>query len=270
MNTAVLVTVLGLFQSRSIDWTVQPWRTVMDIALQHGDIAAQAELERIAAQTNLSPWQRAYAWRWAGRLAMRNERFAQAQRDFEAARAAEPGGFEARMAAVHLGELAIRQQRWYEADRWLSPLAHDPDPIIATYAADRLTAVRERIRRVALRWLSVAWLACTAIALAVRLWKRSRRNGVGASFARALLVTETLALMGGMVVPRATTSLATPGWMAFSIPAAVVVAAVWATRDPRDSLLQRTAHWTVVALALVAGLYLALDFTWWSVMRPVL
>jgi hypothetical protein len=242
----------------------------MDLVQFEGDAAAQRELERIAGGTSLSAWERAHAWRWAGQLAMRSGRLDEARRDFEASRAADPAGFDARMATVHLGEVAIRQRRWFEAERWLAPVARDADPIVAAYASDRLGAVRERTQRLALRYAAEGILVVFALVLALRLLRCARRPGTGRAFARALLLTEAAALAGALVVPRVTTSLARSGWMAFAIPAALAVALVWATREPGAPAWRRALVGAEVALALAAGLYLALDATWWSVARPIL
>jgi hypothetical protein len=261
---------LGTTPRPRVDLAREPWGRVLDLVQHEGDGPAQRALERIGGDGALAAWERAHAWRWAGQLAVRGGRLGEARRAFHAARTAEPEGFEARMATVHLGEVAIRERRWFEAERWLRTVAHDADPIVATYATDRLTAVRERTLRLVLRYGALAWLAVGAAALAWRLWRRERSAHTGRDFARALLVTEGAAIAGAVLVPRVTTSLAGSGWMAFALPAALVLALVWATRRTDASRGQRAATGLLLGLSLAAGLYLALDYTWWAVARPVL
>jgi hypothetical protein len=275
--TCVLVFVLGLAQPRRVEIWREPWSHVVEILhdaqgpnAAQGNAAAQAELERLGQSYQGQDWERAYAYRWAGRLAMRARRFGDAERDFRAARALDPRGFEGRLSTVHLGEVEIQRRRWYAAERWLAQVENDPDPIVSVYARDRLRAVRERTRRLTLRYGSLALVGLLALGLAWRLARRARRPGTLRSLGRGLLLTEVLAIGGALVVPRVTTSLALSGWMAFAIPAALAGAALWATRAPSAPWWQRALVVTGFALACAAGLYLALDYTWWAVERPIL
>lgn len=265
---ALLVTLLPA-QPRRIDLSSEPWASVLTAQRERGDDAAHAELEHAARSIPGPAWIRAHAWRWAGQLAMRRGRHETATRDFEAAVREDPGGFEGRMARVHLAEVAIRQRRWYLAEERLVPLENDPDRIVAAYARARLRAVRERTRRLTLRWVSLALLVVGALLLVVRLARRARRRGTARSFARALLGGEALAIAGALVVPRWTSSLAAPGWMAFAVPAALVGSALWATREASAPYSRRAGVLAAFVLACAAGLYLALDLTWWSQEHPL-
>src|SRR4051794_40191021 len=128
---------LSLAQLRSVDVTQPPWSRAM-ARLQSDDPGGAAhELERIAASdTSLAPWQRGYAWRWAGQLSLRANRTDEARVDFVHATSADPAGFDARMATMHLGELAMQRGDDREAAHWLERVENDPDTIVRTYARD--------------------------------------------------------------------------------------------------------------------------------------
>jgi hypothetical protein len=266
----VLLTVLGLCQRRGVDLTRPPWAGVMETIQASGDADARTALEHIGAAGPGAPWERAHAFRWAGQIAMRHGDLERAEEDFARARAADPGGFDARMSQVHLGEIAIREHRWYRAERELSAVERDPDPLVATYAGDRLSAVRQRTRRLTLRYASLTLLALAGLLLALATARFGRRAGLATAFARALLVTEGVAIAGALVVPRAGSLLAQPGWMASAIPGAVLSAFVWAALLRGAPWRRRLVVLIVLGAALAAGLYLALDWTWWSVERPLL
>jgi hypothetical protein len=266
---SVLLAVFAFAQVRSVDLDREPWSDVMAALQRDGDGAARVRLEAIGANDrSLSAWERAHAMRWAGEIASRHAQLASARRDFEQARTLDPNGFEGRMSSVHLGEVAIREHRWFDAQRELTPVEHDPDVIISTYAQDRLRTVRERTRRLTLHYGSIALLAISSLALAVLSIAARRRGGVTRSFGRALLVTEALAIVVAMLVPR-WNPLAQSGWTAAALPGAVLAAWVWAAllRAPRWRV--RAIALCALAVALASGVYVALDVTWWSVERPL-
>jgi hypothetical protein len=249
-----------------------PWADVL-AALHTGDApGAGARLEAMGADRALAPEVRAHAWSWAGQLAGRRGDRPRARADFAAAQRVAPGCFDARMAAVHEGEVYLRERRFADAERVLSTVERDPDPIVATYAAARLRGVRERVRRRGVRAASVGLVALGLLALVARGWRlapRDRRRA-GRAFGRTLLVTGPLGAMAAVAGPRWTTSLAAPGCMAFAIPASVGVAWLWSTRDRGGSRAASLATVVVAALVLAAALHLALDLTWWSVNDPML
>jgi len=270
VRLATLTLIAVLAQLRSIDLSVAPWSGVMDTLRSDGDHAAQRDLERIARTFAGPAWQRAHASRWAGQIAVRHGRLADAERDFRSAIREDPRGFEGRMSMVHLGEVAMRRRTWFQAERWLAAVEHDSDRIISTYARDRLRAVRERTRRLAVRYTSIATLLVVVVAMLLGVVRGRRRSGAAEKFGRALLVGEALAIVGGLIVPRVTTTFASAAWMAAAIPSALLGAAVFAMRNRDGSRWRVAIDVALVVMMFAAALSLALDYTWWSVERPIL
>ncbi len=271
---SLCLAVVLIAQMRVIDNTREPWASVMS-AMQANDFtAARVTLEAYGRGALGAPWERAHAYLQAGDLARRTRDIPDARRDYALATATDPMGFDGRMAVEHLGELALDQRQWSAAERTLVRVENDPDPVIHAYAAARLHAVRDHLQRRVRRWGSIVWLAVCAVGLGVRVavalraigWRRASR-----SMGSALLLSEAVAITGGVVVPRWINLLAGPGWMAFALPAGVVVAVMWATRggSPGQPRWRRALPWLALALAMACGLYLALEFTWWSVDDPL-
>lgn len=248
------------------------WSDVLDALHAGHDGEARAALEAVGRDAAVDAATRAHAWSWAGQIAARRGLLDGARSDFVAAQAVAPASFDGRMAAVHEGEVELRARRWDAAEQALSRVEHDPDPIIGTYAAARLRAVRQRPWRRALRATSVGVVALAALALAVRVGaairRRRWRRQLG-PFGRALLVAEVVALAGALIVPRWVNPLASSGWMASAIPSSIGLALLWATRPPSPSRRRAAVAVTLAAVACAAGLYLALDLTWWSVADPM-
>jgi hypothetical protein len=111
------------------------------------------------------------------------------------------------MATVHLGEIAIESRRWRDAERLLASIEHHPDPTVQTYARHWLTGVRERLRRLTLRYLALAVVTLGALALGARVLRRGRDPRAWQVFGRVLLGAEAVALAGAFVVPRVTAGL---------------------------------------------------------------
>ena len=233
---------------------------------------AQRRLEMLADDPSIDAASRAHAASWAGQIAARRGDLDVARRDFQRARRIAPAVFDGRMAAVHEGEVDIAARRFDEAERVLAPYEHDPDPLIATYAQARMRGLRERVGRRVLRYGSIAsvLLGLLGLGARVRVALRAPPRRIGRSFGRALLVTESVAIAGAVMVPRWFTSLAQSGWMAAAIPSSVALAGLWSVR-PR-SFTRSGALLTAImsAVAVAAALYLALDLTWWSVENPLL
>jgi hypothetical protein len=261
--------VIGLLAQLAVP---SPWDDVLADIHARDELRAVARLEAMGADPALSPEVRSHAWSWAGQLAARRSDLDRARADFIAAQRAAPGCFDARMAAVHEGEVDLRARRFDDAERVLATVERDPDPIVATYASARLRAVRERVRRHAVRAASVGLIALAAIALAVRAARVApgARRRAGRAFGRALLLTGSIGVGAAVAVPRWTTSLAAPGCMAFAIPASVGLAWMWATRERGASRAAALATLLATAVVLAAALHLALDLTWWSVNDPML
>lgn len=260
--------VVLLAQLRSVDVSQPPWDAAM-ARLQSDDPGGAArELERVAEHDgSLTAWQRAYAWRWAGQLSLRAARTDEGRRDFARAIESDPQGFDARMATMHLGELAMQRGDDREAARWLERVENDPDTIVRTYARDRLRTVRERVKRTWLRRLTTAAVLAGAFALAARAAQRSRWKGRARGFGRALLVAEGIAIAGALVVPRAMSQLALSGWMLAAVPMGLAGATLWATR--RDRVVPEVIAWVLYLIVAVAAFHLAWDVLWWSVERPI-
>ncbi|MEI8258226.1 MAG: hypothetical protein WCJ30_21315 [Deltaproteobacteria bacterium] len=270
-SLSVLALVIAA-QVRTVDVSRPPWNRAMTRLQAQDPAGAARELERIAAtDTSLSAWQRAYAWRWAGQLAIRASRVDEAREDFLHAREADPPGFDARMATMHLGEIAMQRRHDAEAARWLEQVEHDPDLIVRTYAQDRLRSIRERLERIWLRRITVAGVVLGALLLSLRIARPSRWKGRAGSLGRALLIAEGTAIAGALVLPRFMSHLALSGWMLAAVPMGLAGAALWATRrgPAQSSVLREVAVWVLFALAGAAALHLAWDLLWWSVERPI-
>lgn len=269
-GSLALLAIVSLAQPRAVDLSRAPWTAVMERLTAHDPLGASRELERIAdSDRSIAPWQHAYAYRWAGRLAMESGHEPEAARDFDRAIASDPSSIDGRFSRVHRGELALRAGNDREALRWLEPVEHDPDTLIRTYAQDRLRTARERWRRVLSRRIAEGILALTALAWLVRIARPSRWKGRSQSFGRALLAAEAIAIAGTLVVHRAISQLALSGWMLAAIPSGLAAATLWATRPRERSVPREALAWMVFALGASAALYLAWDFLWWSAERPL-
>ncbi len=257
-------------QVRRVDVTQPPWDRAMSRLQAQDPGGAARELERVArTDRSLMPWQRAYAWRWAGQLATRAARVDEARDDYLHAREADPSGFDGRMATMHLGEIAMQRHQDAEAARWLEQVEHDPDLIVRTYAQDRLRSIRERMKRLWLRRITLAAVTLGAMLLATRLVRPTRWKGRAGSFGRALLVAEGAAIAGALVVPRAVNHMALSGWMLAAVPMGLAGAALWATRRGKGHVVLEIAAWVIFLAVGAAALHLAWDLLWWSVERPI-
>jgi hypothetical protein len=259
-----LLLLTGVAAQRRIDLNAPPWDAVMSAMQRRAEGDAQAELERIGQRQDLPAWQRAHAFSWAGELAERRGHLEEARSDYMHAHDDDAAGFEGRMACVKLGRIAVREQRWYEAERWFSRVEHDPDPIINAYANADLAAIRERVRHIVKRYGSIALLVLAFVPFAIRIARNIRREGVSRRFGRALLVAEAMAIVGVPIVKRWWSPLATSGWMAAAIPFGLVAALLWCTRREGRATWRDGVVVVAFAASMAAGLYLAADFLWWS------
>jgi hypothetical protein len=248
-----------------------PWAAPLDALRAGRDDDARVTLEALGRAASLDGETRAHAWSWAGQIASRRGALDAARRDFTEARRVAPTSYDARMAAVHLGEVEARAGHWRDAERALVTVERDADPVIAAYAGARLRGVRERLRRRALRVADGLAVVGAALALARRVWRTpgDARRRVGRSFGRALLVTWSLAIVGAAVAARRVTSLAASATVTFAIVASVAVAMLWATRREATPRRHTALTLVVTGVALAAGLHLALDLMWRSVVDPL-
>lgn len=261
---ALLVAVMQLQSA-----PVAPQAEVL-AALQRGEpLAARRQLEAFAARPDADAPARARAWRQAGELAARAHDRRAADRCFRAATAAAPSSVDGRMAEVSSGELALLDRRWDAARRLIAPHTDDADPVVRAVARARLALLDARGPRLAKRAADIAIVATGVAWVARGLVRARRRRALLPRFGRALLATEGAALGGAALAPRVATFMASSGWMAFAIPAALTLALAWALREPAPRW-RRWAAALLWTLWLAAGLHLALDVTWWSVESPLL
>ncbi len=261
----ILAAVLWM-QPRRIDLHAMPWGHALDLMVDDGPDAARRYLEDVGRSPRPG-WERAHAWVWAGRLALRDRKYPEADREFRAAMTVDPGGTDARWGALGAADVAIATRRWIVAEHLLGGLVNDAEPGVRAYARDRELQIRGELRRPYLRWGAIV-AACLAWSIVLAAaWRR--REGLVRRFGRALLVTEAAALGGAFAVNRFATPLAQPGWMAGAVPGAVLVALAWSSRagsHPGSPLgWKRAAVGAVVALGCAGLLYTAFDLTWWSV-----